>query len=71
MTDVTAEMSATVLELALTEGTTVEAGDTVAVLESMKMEIPVTAPVGGTVRYAVAAGAEVAEGDLIARIDLP
>ncbi|MNN40596.1 Biotinylated protein TB7.3 [compost metagenome] len=32
------------------EGATVKAGDVLVILESMKMEIPLIAPVGGVVR---------------------
>ena len=46
------------------------AGDTVAILESMKMEIPVEAPVAGTVtEVKVAPNDQVQEGDLIAIIE--
>ena len=45
-------------------------GDEVAVLESMKMEIPVDAPVSGTISaVAVAPDDQVVEGDLICTID--
>ncbi|GAA2176989.1 acetyl/propionyl/methylcrotonyl-CoA carboxylase subunit alpha [Leucobacter tardus] len=42
------------------DGETVSAGQTVAVLEAMKMEVPVTAPVDGVLRHAIASGADVA-----------
>ena len=45
-------------------------GDTLVILESMKMEIPVEAPVGGAVAsVAVKPDDQVQEGDLIAVID--
>ena len=34
----------------MSEGETVSAGDVLVILESMKMEIPLIAPVGGVVR---------------------
>lgn len=68
MTSIRAEMSARVWQLPIPNGTPVEPGDVVAVLESMKMEIPVTAPVGGTLTLLVTEGAEVAEGDPIAEV---
>ncbi|MOA15947.1 Glutaconyl-CoA decarboxylase subunit gamma [compost metagenome] len=34
----------------MSAGETVKAGDVLVILESMKMEIPLTAPVGGVVR---------------------
>jgi acetyl-CoA carboxylase biotin carboxyl carrier protein len=50
------------------EGDQVEDGDTIAILESMKMEIPVIAEAAGTVSLKVAEGDVVQEGDLIAVI---
>ena len=48
------------------EGDTVEAGQTVATIEAMKMEASITAPVGGTVqRLAVRATQAVEGGDLV------
>ena len=48
----------------------VDAGDPVVILESMKMEIPVESPIGGTVREVlVQEGALVQEGDLIAVVE--
>ncbi|CAD5376858.1 Urea carboxylase [Pseudomonas sp. OF001] len=37
-------------QVQVAEGSTVQAGDVLVILESMKMEIPLTAPVGGVVR---------------------
>ena len=47
--DIVAEMVANVLEVTVAPGAEVAAGDTVALLESMKMEIPVIAEHAGTV----------------------
>jgi pyruvate carboxylase len=48
------------------EGDSVEAGQTVATIEAMKMEASITAPVGGTVsRLAVPATQAVEGGDLV------
>ena len=65
---VTAEMSATVWKLMVADGDRVAAGDVIAVLESMKMEIPVDAPASGTVHFLAEEGAEIAEGGAIAEI---
>ena len=47
-------------------GDVVEAGDTVATIEAMKMEASITTPVGGTVsRLAVNGIAQVQGGDLL------
>ena len=43
VTEIVAEMVANVLVVSVEVGTAVERGDTVALLESMKMEIPVIA----------------------------
>jgi acetyl-CoA carboxylase biotin carboxyl carrier protein len=67
--EVRAEMVANVLKVMVGEGDSIAAGDTVVILESMKMEIPVVAEGGGTVaRVAVAEGDVVQDGDLIALI---
>ena len=70
MTEVRAEMVASVLKVVVAEGDGVAAGDTLVILESMKMEIPVLAEGAGTVqKLGVAEGDVVQEGDLIAQID--
>ena len=47
-TEIVAEMVANVLSVDVVPGDVVAAGDTVVLLESMKMEIPVIAEHGGT-----------------------
>ena len=70
MTEVRAEMVANVWKVVAAEGDAVADGDTLVILESMKMEIPVLAEDSGTVtRLAVAEGDVVQEGDLIAVIE--
>lgn len=67
--EVRAEMVANVWKIVVAEGDAVSDGDTLVILESMKMEIPVVAEVDGTVtKLAVAEGQVVQEGDLIAEI---
>jgi acetyl-CoA carboxylase biotin carboxyl carrier protein len=70
VSEVRAEMVANVWKVVAAEGDTVADGDTLVILESMKMEIPVLAESPGTLtRLAVAEGDVVQEGDLIAVID--
>lgn len=64
---VRAEMVASVHSVVVTVGDEVAAGDTLVILESMKMEIPVLAEAGGVVaEIAVAPGDVIREGDVIA-----
>ncbi len=68
--DVRAEIVASVLEVVVRAGDRIGAGDTVVLLESMKMEIPVLAEFGGTVTEVnVAVGDVIQAGHLIAVID--
>ena len=67
--EVVAEMVANVWEVVVSSGDEVQEGDTICVLESMKMEIPVEAPAAGIVRLNVSEGGVVQEGDVIAVID--
>lgn len=67
MQELKAELVANVWKAIKSVGDTVEAGEAVVVLESMKMEIPVEARDGGTiVELRVAEGDIVQEGDVIA-----
>lgn len=51
------------------DGAEVAEGDTVAIIEAMKMESPVKAPTAGTLRRSdIAEGGSVAQGEVLARI---
>jgi biotin carboxyl carrier protein len=65
-TKVRTELSGTVWKLAVSPGDRVAAGDTLLLLESMKMEIPVIAPRDGVVASILVAEDQlVAEGDVL------
>ena len=69
MHEVRAEITANVIGVRVESGQQVAEGDELVILESMKMEIPVLAPVDGVVSHlALEAGTTVAEGDLVAVI---
>lgn len=60
-------VTGTVWKIECPAGSAVAAGDTLLILESMKMEIPHEAPTGGTLReLLVAEGEAVSEGQLLA-----
>ncbi|WP_229071379.1 biotin/lipoyl-binding carrier protein [Actinoplanes sp. DH11] len=68
--EIRAEMVANVWKVVASVGDSVSDGDTLVILESMKMEIPVIAESDGTVaQLAVGEGDVVQEGDLIAVIN--
>jgi biotin carboxyl carrier protein len=68
--EIHAEMVANVWKVVAKAGESVEEGDTLVILESMKMEIPVVAESDGVVQQiAVNEGDVVQEGDLIAILD--
>ncbi|MCH1867957.1 biotin carboxylase N-terminal domain-containing protein [Nocardioides sp. CFH 31398] len=63
----TAPMPGTVVRLVAEQGASVSAGETILVLEAMKMQHTVTAPADGVVtEVAVAAGQQVAAGEVLA-----
>lgn len=67
MANVLAQMVASVIAVPAAVGDRVGAGETLLIVESMKMEIPVLAPVAGVVeRLEVNLGDVVEEGDLLA-----
>jgi acetyl-CoA carboxylase biotin carboxyl carrier protein len=67
--EIRAEMVANVWKVVAAEGDRVDDGDTLVILESMKMEIPVLAEGPGVLtNLHVAEGDVVQEGDLIAVI---
>jgi urea carboxylase len=66
-TELKAEVTGSVWKIITQPGQVLAAGDTVMILESMKMEIPVIAEDGGTlVEIRVAEGNPVAEGQVLA-----
>jgi acetyl-CoA carboxylase biotin carboxyl carrier protein len=68
--EIRAEMVANVWKVVVAEGDPVCDGDTLVILESMKMEIPVLSEVEGTVaKLAVSEGDVVQQGDLIAVVE--
>jgi acetyl-CoA carboxylase biotin carboxyl carrier protein len=61
-----AHITGTIWKIEVAIGDTVEEGDTVVILESMKMEMPVEAEDEGTVKeILVAEGQAVSEGDTL------
>jgi acetyl-CoA carboxylase biotin carboxyl carrier protein len=67
--EIRAEMVANVWKVVATEGDQVGDGDTLVILESMKMEIPILAEGPGVITTMhVSEGDVVQEGDLIASI---
>ncbi|MGB2757644.1 MAG: biotin/lipoyl-binding carrier protein [Acidimicrobiia bacterium] len=70
MTDVRAEITANVWQVSASVGDVVAEGDEIAILESMKMEIPVVVEVAGTItQLTIEPGGTVREGDLMAVIE--
>ena len=68
--EIRAEMVANVWKVVAAKGDSVDDGDTLVILESMKMEIPVLVESAGVVaEIAVNEGDVVQEGDLIARVE--
>ena len=66
MAGIEAHITGTVWKIEVGVGDTIEEGDTVVVLESMKMEMPVEAEDEGTVREVlVQEGQSVSEGDTL------
>ncbi len=70
VTEIVAEMVANVMSVAVGPGDQVAAGDTVVLLESMKMEIPMLAERAGTVTaIKVTVGDVVQDGDVLVVLD--
>ena len=66
MADIEAHITGTVWKIEVKVGDSVEEGDTVVILESMKMEMPVEAEDEGTVaKIVVEEGQSVSEGDTL------
>ncbi|WP_426754073.1 biotin/lipoyl-binding carrier protein [Myxococcus sp. Y35] len=66
MADVAAHITGTVWKIEVQVGQQINAGDTLVILESMKMEMPVEAEEGGTVKeIRVKESQSVNEGDVL------
>ena len=69
-TEILAPTAGLVVHVKVSEGTSVSAGDTVVVLQSMKTEISITTDVGGRVsKVHVKKGDEVAIGQTLAEVE--
>ena len=67
---VSAAVPGKVVKIVASVGQSVKAGDSVVIVESMKMEIPVVAPSDGTIASIdVAEGAAVENGDTLATMN--
>ena len=67
---VRAHITGVVFHIVATTGTRVAVGDPILILESMKMEIPVEAPLAGVVHtIPVTEGQTVQEGDIVALLE--
>ena len=66
--DIKAPVAGTILKLVAPAGSNVKAGDTVIMVESMKMELEVKATADGKIDYAVTQGAQIQAGQVIATI---
>ena len=70
MTEIRAQITASIWQVNTAVGNDVAEGDELIILESMKMELPVLAPVAGTI-VALHVGVEdkVLEGDLLITLE--
>ncbi|MBE1501128.1 biotin carboxyl carrier protein [Amycolatopsis lexingtonensis] len=70
MAEIRAEMVGTVLEVVAAPGAALNAGDTVLILESMKMELPAVSEKAGTLTsLTVAKGDRVQQGDVLGTVE--
>ena len=68
--DVKSEVTGSVWKIVTVVGQKLEPGDTIMIIESMKMEIPVNAPAAGRVaRVHVSEGDTVQEGQLLVELE--
>ncbi|MDR2417614.1 MAG: sodium-extruding oxaloacetate decarboxylase subunit alpha [Treponema sp.] len=68
-TVVVAPVAGTLLKHHVSEGTQVASGDTIIIIESMKMELEIKATAAGKVRFLVPAGTQIASQQPIAEIN--
>jgi len=65
MTDILSPMSGKIIEISVTVGAKVAEDDEVAILEAMKMEIPVVSPADGTVKEIKVKEGEAVEAEAV------
>ena len=61
-------VAGTLLRYAVSEGAQVKKGDTVIIIESMKMELEVKAPADGKISFVVQPGTQIAQGQTLANL---
>ena len=61
-------VAGTLLRYAVNEGAQVKKGDTVIIIESMKMELEVKAPADGKISFVVQPGTQIAQGQTLANL---
>ena len=66
--DVKAPVAGTLLKQCFSNGTKVTKGQTIIIVESMKMELEVKSPADGTITYTVPTGTQIANGQVLATI---
>ena len=66
--DVKAPVAGTLLKQCFANGTKVTKGQTVIIIESMKMELEVKSPADGTITYSVPTGTQITAGQVLASI---
>lgn len=66
--DVKAPVAGTLLKQCFANGTKVSKGQTIIIIESMKMELEVKATADGTITYSVASGTQIQSGQVLAAI---
>ena len=66
--EVKAPVAGTLLKQCFSNGTKVEKGQTVIIIESMKMELEVKSPESGTITYSVPTGTQITNGQVLASI---
>ncbi len=65
---VTAPMPGTIIKIKVRNGEHIKKGESILILEAMKMENDITAPVDGVVQITAAKGSSVSTGDILAVI---
>lgn len=68
-TPVPAPVAGTIVRHAVADGSPVQSGDTILIIESMKMELEIKTPAGGTVQFLVGPGTAVSSEQAVAQIN--